>query len=88
MKDLLTGKHMLFTELQNFTAFKSYCILKFGKLVGFLIKKDTKIEFSDVLRIFELLLHLKSNLAEIWNIASTHKGKKSGAFFLKNIVNF
>ena len=88
MKDLLTGKHMLFTELQNFAAFKSYCILKFGKLVGFLIKKDMKIEFSDVLRIFELLLHLKSNLAEIWNIASTHKGKKSGAFFLKNIVNF
>ena len=88
MKDLLTGEQMLFTELQNFAAFKSYRILKFGKLVGFLIKKDAKIEFSDVLCIFELLLHLQSNLAEIWNIASTHKGKKSGAFFLKNIVNF
>ena len=88
MKDLLTGEQMLFTELKHFAVFKSYCILKFGKLVGFLIKKDTKIEFSDVLRNFELLLHLKSNLAEIWNIASTHKGKKSGAFFLKNIVNF
>ena len=88
MKDLLTGEQMLFTELQNFAAFKSYRILKFGKLVGFLIKKDAKIEFSDVLRIFELLLHLQSNLAEIWNIASTHKGKKSGAFFSKNIVNF
>ena len=88
MTDLLTGEQMLFTERQNFAAFKSYRILKFGKLVGFLIKKDAKIEFSDVLRIFELLLHLKSNLAEIWNIASTHKGKKSGAFFLKNIVNF
>ena len=79
---------MLFTELQNFAAFKSYHILKFGKLVGFLIKKDEKIEFLDVLRIFELLLHLQSNLAKIWNIASTHKGKKSGAFFSKNIVNF
>ena len=88
MKDLLTGEQMLFTERQNFAAFKSYRILKFGKLVGFLIKKDAKIEFSDVLRIFELLLHLQSNLAEIWNIASTHKGKKSGAFFFKNIVNF
>ena len=88
MKDLLTGEHMLFTQLQNFSAFTSYRILKLGKLVGFLIKKHTKIEFSDVLRIFELLLHLESNLAEIWNIASTHKGKKSGAFFLKNIVNF
>ena len=88
MKDLLTGKHMLFTELQNFAAFKSYRILKFGKLVGSLIKKDAKIEFSDVLRIFELLLHLESNLAEIWNIASIHEGKKSGVFFLKNVVNF
>ena len=72
MKDLLTGEQMLFTELQTFAAFKSYRILNFGKLVGFLIKKKTKIEFSDVLRIFELLLHLKSNLAEIWNIASRH----------------
>ena len=72
---------MLFTELQNFAAFKSYRILKLGKLVGFLIKKESKIEFSDVLHIFELLLHLEFNLAEIGNIASTHKGKKSGAFF-------
>ena len=77
MKDLLTREHMLFTELQNFAAFKSYCSLKLGKLVGFLVKKDTKIEFSDVLRIFELLLHLESNLAEIWNITYTHEGKKS-----------
>ena len=77
MKDLLTGKQMLFTELQNFSACKSYRILKLGKLVGFLIKKDAKIEFSDVLRIFELLLHLQSNLAEIWNITYTHEGKKS-----------
>ena len=81
MKDLLTGEHMLFIELQNFAAFKSYCILKFGKLVGSLVKKDAKIEFSDALRIFELLLYLESNLAEIWNLAFTHKAKKSGAFF-------
>ena len=65
MKDLLTGEQMLFTELQNFAAFKNYRILKFGKLVGFLIKKDGKIEFLDVLRIFELLLHLESYVAEI-----------------------
>ena len=39
MKVFLTGEQMLFTELQNFAAFKSYRILKFGKLVGFLIKK-------------------------------------------------
>ena len=56
MKDLPTGKHMLFTELQNSAAFKSYHVLKFRKLVGFQKKKDTKIEFSDVLRIFELRL--------------------------------
>ena len=68
------GTHA-FTELQNSTAFKSYSILKFEKLVGFLIKKDMKIEFSDVLRIFELLLCLESNLAEIWNIAFAHKDK-------------
>ena len=81
MKDLLTGEQMLFTELQNFAAFKSYRIFKYGKLVGSLIKKDAKIEFSGILHIFELLLHLESNLAEIWNIASIHKGKKSGVFF-------
>ena len=52
MKDLLTGEQMLFTEFQNFSAFKSYRILKFGKLVGFLIKKDGKIEFSDVFLYF------------------------------------
>ena len=62
MKDLLPGEQMLFTELQNFTAFKSYCILKFE--VGSLIKKDAKIEFLDVLHIFEVHLHLESNLAE------------------------
>ena len=48
MKDLLKGEQMLFTELQNFAAFKSYRILKFGKLVESLVKKDAKIEFSDV----------------------------------------
>ena len=77
MKDLLTGEHMLFTELQNSAAFKIYLIVKFGKLVGFLIKKGTKMELFWVLRIFELLLHLQSNLAEIWNITYTHEGKKS-----------
>ena len=75
MKDLLTGEQMLFTELQNFAAFKSYCILKFGKLVGFLIKKG-------------LLFHLKSNLTEIWNIASIHKRRKIWSIFFKNIFNF
>ena len=79
---------MLFTELHNFAAFKNYCILKFGNLVGFLIKKDAEIEFSDVLRIFELLLHLESNLAEMWKIASIHKGKKSGAVFWKILSTF
>ena len=45
MKDLLTGKQRLFTELQNSAAFKSYRISKFGNFVGFLIKKDGKFEF-------------------------------------------
>ena len=62
--------------------------MKSGKLVRSLIKKDAKIEFLDILRIFELLLHLESNLAEIWNIASIDEGKKSGVFFLKKVVNF
>ena len=57
------GTHA-FTEFQNSAAFKSYSILKFGKLVGSLIEK-AEIEFADVLRISELLLHLESNLAEI-----------------------
>ena len=83
MKDLLTGKQMLFTKLQNSLALKNYCILKFGKLVRFLIKKGVKTEFLDVSSNFELLLHLDSNLAEIWNIACTHEGKKPGAFFQK-----
>ena len=62
---LLTGEQILFTELKNSATFKIYIILKFGKLVRFLLRKDTKIEFLDILRIFELLLHLESNLAEI-----------------------
>ena len=65
-----------------------YCILKVKKLVRSLIKKDAKFEFSDVLRIFELLFHLESNLAEFWNIVSIHEGKKSGVFLVKNVVNF
>ena len=52
MKDLFTGLQMLFTELQNFAAFKSYRILKFGKLVESLIKKDAKIEFLDFFTYF------------------------------------
>ena len=43
MKDLFTGKQMLFTELQNCTEFKSYRILKFGKLVGFIIRKEGEL---------------------------------------------
>ena len=46
---------MLFEELKNSAAFKSYHILKLGSLVEFLIK-DVKIEFSNVLRIFEPFL--------------------------------
>ena len=57
MKDLLTGESMLFTELQNYATFKSYRIMKFGNLVGFLIKNDGKFEFSDNSRFSELLLH-------------------------------
>ena len=38
--DDLTGESMLFTELQNSAAFKTYCNLKFGNFVGLLIKKD------------------------------------------------
>ena len=43
MKDLLTREQMLFTELQNPAAFKSYCILKFEELVGSLIKRTRKL---------------------------------------------
>ena len=46
MKDLITGKQMLFTELQNSTAFKSYPILKFVNLVGFLIKRTENLDFG------------------------------------------
>ena len=55
MKDLLTGKQMVFTELQNFAVFKSYRILKFGNLVEFLKRKDERFKFLDILHIFELL---------------------------------
>ena len=56
-----TWEQMLFIVLQNFALFKSYSILKFGKLLGFLTKKDAEIE----LRNFELLVHFEFNLAEI-----------------------
>ena len=48
MKDLLAGKQMLFTELQNSAAFKSYRNSKFGNLVGFLTKKDGKFEIWNI----------------------------------------
>ena len=51
---------MLFEELRNSAAFKSYHILKLGSLVEFLMKKDVKIEFSNVLSIFEQFLESKS----------------------------
>ena len=65
MKDLLTGKQMLFTELQNSAAFKSYRILKFGNLVGFLIKKDRKFEFWIISRKMHQLEQFLSDLAKI-----------------------
>ena len=77
---------MFVTELTNFGEFKSYCMLKFGKLIGFLIKKDSEIEFLDALHIFELLLQLESNLAEILNVAFIHRDKKSGAFLFQKIL--
>ena len=46
------------------------------------------MEFLGVLRIYELLLHLVSNLAEIWYMASTDKGKKSGALYWKILSSF
>ena len=45
MKDLLTGESMLFKELQNPAASKSYRILKFGNLVGFLIREAINTHF-------------------------------------------
>ena len=65
MKDLLAGKQMLFTELQNSAAFKSYRISKFGNLVGFLIKKDGKFEFWIISRKMHQLEQFLSDLAKI-----------------------
>ena len=65
MKDLLTGKQMLFTELQNSAAFKSYRISKFVNLVVFLIKKDGKCEFWIISRKMHQLEQFLSDLAEI-----------------------
>ena len=45
MKYLLTRKHMLFTEFQKSAAFRSYCILKLGNLVGFHIKSTKILKF-------------------------------------------
>ena len=46
MKDLLIEEQIVLTELQNFAVFKSYRILKFGKLVGSLIKRTQKLNFQ------------------------------------------
>ena len=63
MKDLLTGKQMLFTEFQNSAAFKSYGISKFRNLVGFLIKKDGKFELWIISRKMHQLEQCLSDLA-------------------------
>ena len=70
MKDLLTGKQMLFTELQNSAAFKSYCILKFAILAGSLIKKCGKFEFSGISGKLELVCQSLLNQAEIFTSPS------------------
>ena len=70
---------MLFTKLVNSTAF--HILIKVRNSVGYLIKKDKRFEFSDILCIFELLLHFVANFTEIWNRVSTYIGKKSIAFF-------
>ena len=44
MQDL-TGKRMLFTELENTAAFRNYCMLKFSNLVGILKKKSKILKF-------------------------------------------
>ena len=65
MKDLLTGKQLLFTELQNSAVFKSYRISKFANLVGFFIKKDRKFEFWIISRKMHQLEQFLSDLAKI-----------------------
>ena len=53
---------MLFTKLVNSTAF--HILIKVRNSVGYLIKKDKRFEFSDILCIFELLLHFVANFTE------------------------
>ena len=65
MKDLLTARQILFKELQNSAAFKSYRISKFANLVGFLIKKDEKFEFWIISRKMHQLEQFLSDLAKI-----------------------
>ena len=75
MKDLLTGEQMLSTERQNFGRVQKLSHFGVRKISRISYKKDTKIEFSDVLRIFELILHLESNLAEILKIPFAPRAK-------------
>ena len=65
MKDILTGKQRHFTELRNFAPFKSYRISKFANLVGFLMKKDEKIEFWIISPKMHQLEQFLSDLAKI-----------------------
>ena len=78
MKDLLTGKSMLFIELQNSAAFKSYSTLKFGRVS---YKKGWIIWIFRYFTFFELLLHLSTILLKF----GTHicRQKIQGSFFQK-----
>ena len=59
------AKQMLFTELKSSAVFRSYCILKFENLVGFLIEKCKNIEVWDILRQTYQGWQFLSNFAEI-----------------------
>ena len=68
---------MLFEELKNSAAFKSYHILKFAILAGSLIKKCGKFEFSGISGKLELVCQSLLNQAEIFTSPSLHQDKKT-----------
>ena len=75
-------------ELQNSAAFKSYPILRFGNLVGFLIKKGRKIWIFSYFTFFwtTFAFWVEFN----WNLGQSIYTcrQKIWSIFFKNIVNF
>ena len=65
LKDLHKREQRLFTECQNSTAFRSYCILNFANLVGSLIKRYKNFVVKNSKKNFRYKISINRSIFKI-----------------------